>query len=323
MMNTFFRGSLCALAIGLCAATVDSQPRFLGRSQCASLVCPADICQDGSNRRQIGENCCACPRVEINMTVAVTTDVRSRCASAECPQDVCHDGRGRRQMGENCCACPAEKCASVQCPADICQDGSNRRQIGENCCACQEVETNMAVTSTTSVTSNCALAKCPQDLCYDGSGRRQIGENCCACPEEETNMTVTLTTTVASKCALAKCPQDICHDGSGRRQIGDNCCACPAITNRSLGEPCGPCLSPTWDCGSCKAGLECRCVGLCADQMIEDSPMTCVASGSVTTSTRTSRVATSTTTTTTAMCDFWCRLDKWWRERYGSSFGEW
>mmetsp|Transcript_124616 Transcript_124616/g.219399 ORF Transcript_124616/g.219399 Transcript_124616/m.219399 type:complete len:260 (+) Transcript_124616:55-834(+) len=205
MINIFLRSSLLGLAISLCTATTDSQLRFLGR-------------------------------------------VQERCAVVKCPADICQDGRHRRQIGESCCACPEEKCASAMCPADICKDGSSRRQIGENCCACPE--------------EKCASAVCPADLCQDGSKRRQIGENCCACPGDT--------------CALAACPKDICHDGSGRRQIGDNCCACPPMSNRSLGESCGPCFSPTGHCGNCREGLECQCVGLCADPFIADAPSTCV-----------------------------------------------
>jgi len=218
------------LAISLCTATTDSQLRFLGR-------------------------------------------VQERCAVVKCPADICQDGRHRRQIGESCCACPEEKCASAMCPADICKDGSNRRQIGEKCCACPE-ETNMTVATT-------------------------------------------MTTTVLSRCALAVCPQDICHDGRSRRQIGDNCCACPpTMTNKSLGDSCGPCFSPTGHCGSCKEGLECQCVGLCADPLIADAPRTCVTSGSSTT-----LIARSSTTTTATM--WWQdRVGVWWQEQVGESFGE-
>jgi len=65
-----------------------------GARNCASAVCPADICQDGNGRRQIGEKCCACPE--------------EKCASAVCPADICQDGGNRRQIDEKCCACPEE-----------------------------------------------------------------------------------------------------------------------------------------------------------------------------------------------------------------------
>merc|ERR1712241_712973 len=30
-------------------------------TDCTDAICPADVCPDGFGRRQIGDNCCACP----------------------------------------------------------------------------------------------------------------------------------------------------------------------------------------------------------------------------------------------------------------------
>merc|ERR1719323_1282781 len=44
---------------------------------------------------------------------------------------------------------------------------------------------------------------------------------------------------------------------------------------RKIGETCGWVFGPGY-VGDCEPGLECMCVGSCADQMVADAPSTCV-----------------------------------------------
>jgi len=70
---------------------------------CSEAMCNKDLCPDGQGRRQIGENCCACPE-----QVSPKQDpepITANCQNAICPMDLCPDGKSRRKIGDNCCAC--------------------------------------------------------------------------------------------------------------------------------------------------------------------------------------------------------------------------
>ena len=76
----------------------------VGTVDCSEVMCNKDLCPDGQNRRQIGEDCCACPVPDISPKQD-PEPITTNCQNAICPKDLCPDGRSRRKIGDNCCAC--------------------------------------------------------------------------------------------------------------------------------------------------------------------------------------------------------------------------
>ena len=148
------------------------------KPNCTDTVCAQDLCWDDEPRRQIGDDCCACPPRD--------------CSKQVCTEDLCWDGGARRQIGDDCCACPPQNCSKQVCTKDVCWDGGDRRQIGDDCCACPP--------------KDCSKQACTNDLCWDGEGRRQIGDDCCACPPKN--------------CSKQVCTKDVCWDGGGEATRG-------------------------------------------------------------------------------------------------------
>lgn len=87
-----------------------------------------------------------------------------------------------------------------------------------------------------------------------------------------------------NQCDNIACDEPQCRSGENlvlvHRPNPDEGICCPVfecvMELKHEGEACGACFSETGFCGDCARGLECQCVGACADPRIADAPSTCV-----------------------------------------------
>jgi len=63
----------------------------IDQDACANEQCDATVCDDGTPKRQIGNECCTC--------------IETACKDVGCDEALCEDGEPRRVVGDDCCSC--------------------------------------------------------------------------------------------------------------------------------------------------------------------------------------------------------------------------
>ena len=95
-------------------------------TDCSTQPCTMDVCWDGMGRRQIDDDCCACPEPPI---ADGNWGNQYHCYNEPCKEDLCWDGNPRREIDGRCCECPLDMWTNDCMPSD----GGTPKLCGDKC----------------------------------------------------------------------------------------------------------------------------------------------------------------------------------------------
>ena len=95
-------------------------------TDCSTQPCTMDVCWDGMGRRQIDDDCCACPEPPI---ADGNWGNQYHCYNEPCKEDLCWDGNPRREIDGRCCECPVDMWTNDCMPSD----GGTPKLCGDKC----------------------------------------------------------------------------------------------------------------------------------------------------------------------------------------------